>query len=48
MSQHDWENSRPLDLSDQGLLADLEKHAAKGVDRLALDTHRHHKGHTKG
>jgi len=48
VSQHDWENSRPLDLSDEGLLADLEKHAAKGVDRLALDTHRRHKGHTKG
>jgi len=47
MSQHDWENSRPLDLSDEGLLADLEKHSAKGVDRLALDTHHHHKGHAK-
>jgi len=47
MSQHDWENSRPLDLSDEGLLADLEKHSAKGVDRLALETHHHHKGHAK-
>ena len=26
VAQHDWENSRPLDLTDQGLLADLEEH----------------------
>jgi len=45
-SRQDWENSRPLDLSDEGLLADLEKHATKGVDRLALHAHPHHKGHS--
>jgi phosphatidylserine/phosphatidylglycerophosphate/cardiolipin synthase-like enzyme len=31
---HDWNNSRPLDLTDDGLLADLEDRA--GVERLAL------------
>ncbi len=32
----DWENSHPLDLSDEGLLADLEKHDAEGADKLAI------------
>jgi phosphatidylserine/phosphatidylglycerophosphate/cardiolipin synthase-like enzyme len=35
---HDWKNSHPLDLTDDGLLADLEDRA--GVERLALkDSH---------
>jgi len=34
---HDWEHSRPLDLSDAGLLADLEDEAAEAAEILALD-----------
>jgi cardiolipin synthase len=34
---HDWKNSRPLDLTDEGLLADLEKHGGKGIEELGLD-----------
>jgi cardiolipin synthase len=36
---HDWENSHPLDLTDEGLLADLEDRL--GAQDLAL--HSHHK-----
>lgn len=32
----DWADSHPLDLSDEGLRADLEKHHKEGADRLAL------------
>ncbi len=35
--RNDWENSHPLDLSDEGLLADLEEHAAEGAETLALN-----------
>jgi cardiolipin synthase A/B len=37
-AQHDWKHSEPLDLSDEGLLADLEKRHAAGVgaEKLAL------------
>jgi cardiolipin synthase A/B len=35
-THEDWENSHPLDLSDEGLLADLEKHGAEGADKLAI------------
>jgi cardiolipin synthase A/B len=40
VSHRDWKNSRKLDLSDEGLLADFEKHGAEGADKLAIDTHR--------
>jgi cardiolipin synthase A/B len=43
-SHNDWKHSHPLDLSDEGLLADLEKHGVKGADKLALDTHHGRKG----
>lgn len=39
VAQHDWENSRPLDLTDQGLLADLEEHYADSAEKLALAEH---------
>lgn len=39
VAQHDWENSRPLDLSDEGLLADLEKRYADSAEKLALGEH---------
>jgi cardiolipin synthase A/B len=41
--EHDWENSHPLDLSDEGLLADLEKGDGEGAEELAIDSH--HKKH---
>jgi phosphatidylserine/phosphatidylglycerophosphate/cardiolipin synthase-like enzyme len=34
---HDWERSEPIDLSDEGLRADLEKHGGGGADKLALE-----------
>src|SRR5450631_3675311 len=34
---HDWKHSHELDLSDEGLLADLEKHGGKGLEELGLD-----------
>ena len=37
-SQHDWEHSQPLDLTDEGIRADMEKHGAKGEERLAVAT----------
>jgi len=38
----DWESSHKLDLSDEGLLADLNKRGGEGVDKLVLDA-----GHDK-
>ena len=35
--RHDWENSRPLDLSDEGLLAELEEYDENVVEDLALE-----------
>ena len=32
----DWKESLPLDLTDQGLLADLQKHHKKGAGSLGL------------
>ncbi|HKD84365.1 MAG TPA: phospholipase D-like domain-containing protein [Terriglobales bacterium] len=34
---HDWKNSRPLDLSDEGLLAELEDKDSNVMEDLALD-----------
>jgi phosphatidylserine/phosphatidylglycerophosphate/cardiolipin synthase-like enzyme len=36
VAQHDWENSLPLDLSDEGLLADLGDRYADGAAKLGL------------
>ena len=33
----DWKGAHDLDLTDEGLLADLEKHGGKGVEELGLD-----------
>jgi phosphatidylserine/phosphatidylglycerophosphate/cardiolipin synthase-like enzyme len=41
---HDWNNSHPMDLTDAGLLDDLENRKAEGVESLALRT-KHHKAH---
>ena len=37
VADHDWEHSHPLDLSDEGLLADLEKEGDEAAEVLALD-----------
>jgi cardiolipin synthase len=37
VAKHDWEHSHPLDLSDEGLLADLEGRVDDGAQLLALD-----------
>jgi len=37
VAHHDWEHSYPLDLSDEGLLADLEDRGGGGADKLVLD-----------
>lgn len=43
IAHHDWENSHPLDLSDAGLLADLDgREPEKAVAKLALDPGKHH------
>ncbi|MGB6471807.1 MAG: phospholipase D-like domain-containing protein [Candidatus Acidiferrales bacterium] len=34
---HDWKHSHKLDLTDQGLLAELERHDIEAEDELALD-----------
>jgi len=47
VAHHDWENSHPLDLSDEGLLADLEDRYADSAAKLALEgkhpKHKHEK-----
>ena len=40
VAAHDWEHSHPLDLSDEGLLADLEARIEDSAELLALDTKR--------
>ena len=35
-SRQDWKNSRKLDLSDKGILADFEKHGTKGAEMLGI------------
>jgi phosphatidylserine/phosphatidylglycerophosphate/cardiolipin synthase-like enzyme len=37
IARYDWKHSHPLDLSDEGLLADLEKRGGAGVEELVLD-----------
>jgi cardiolipin synthase A/B len=34
---HDWKHSHPLDLTDEGLRAELERHKIEVADHLALD-----------
>jgi cardiolipin synthase len=36
VSRRDWKHSKRIDLSDEGILADLEKHGNKGADVLVL------------
>jgi cardiolipin synthase len=37
VARHDWEHSHPLDLSDEGLLADLEDRIKGSAEMLGLD-----------
>jgi phosphatidylserine/phosphatidylglycerophosphate/cardiolipin synthase-like enzyme len=37
VARHDWKHSHPLDLTDEGLMADLEKRGGKGAEKLALN-----------
>jgi cardiolipin synthase len=41
VARHDWERSHPLDLSDEGLLADLADRIEDSAQLLAIDTKRH-------
>jgi phosphatidylserine/phosphatidylglycerophosphate/cardiolipin synthase-like enzyme len=38
---HDWENSRPLDLSDEGLLKELKDYDPNVVEDLGIDEAKH-------
>jgi cardiolipin synthase A/B len=40
VARHDWEHSHPLDLSDAGLLADLEGRIEGSAEMLAIDVKR--------
>ena len=45
-AHHDWDNSHPLDLSDEGLLAELQKEEGAGAAKLVLDNgHEKHNKH---
>jgi len=44
VAHHDWENSHPIDLSDEGLMADLEDRYSDSMEELALEgEHGEHK-----
>jgi len=51
IAKQDWENSHPLDLSDEGLFADLEDRKEGSSENLALDVDekavKHHKKEKK-
>jgi hypothetical protein len=34
--RHDWEHSHPIDLTDEGLLEEFEKHKMNEAEDLAL------------
>src|SRR5258705_366847 len=44
VARHDWKHSHPLDLSDEGLLADLEDRVENSAQLLALDPENGHSG----
>ncbi|HLW88949.1 MAG TPA: phospholipase D-like domain-containing protein [Terriglobales bacterium] len=44
IAHHDWEHSHPLDLTDEGLLAEFKNHNLGGTEELALhNDHAKHK-----
>ena len=42
IARHDWEHSHPLDLSDEGLLADLDDRIEGSAEMLGIDAKRTH------
>ncbi len=42
IAKHDWENSHPLDLTDEGLFADLEDRLEGSSEKLVLKVHADH------
>jgi cardiolipin synthase A/B len=42
VTRHDWKHSHRFDLSDEGLLADLEDHSEGGAERLGLGMNHDH------
>jgi phosphatidylserine/phosphatidylglycerophosphate/cardiolipin synthase-like enzyme len=44
VARHDWEHSHPMDLSDEGLLADLEGRIEGSGETLAIDVKRNNTG----
>ncbi len=47
VAKHDWENSHPLDLSDEGLFADLEDRKEGSSEKLVLNVHENHDNEDK-
>ncbi|WFU75528.1 phospholipase D-like domain-containing protein [Bradyrhizobium sp. CB2312] len=41
-ARHDWKHSRELDLSDEGIRQDLERHGTEGADLFALGPSQKH------
>ena len=48
VSRRDWKHSRRIDLSDEGILADLEKHGSKDANLLALGPVKPRKARLRG
>lgn len=47
VARHDWKNSHALDLTDDGLFADLEKHGGGGEKLVLRMDHEHERKHKK-
>ena len=44
IARHDWKHSHALDLSDEGLLAELKGYDPNVKEDLAIGAGKHHKG----
>ena len=47
IAREDWERSHRMDLTDEGILADLEKHERDGAEDLAIDVERAKRKHAQ-
>jgi cardiolipin synthase len=47
VAHHDWKHSHPFDLTDEGLLAELEEHKIDAAEALALNKSGEKKGHKR-
>jgi len=47
IAHHDWKHSHPFDLTDEGLLAELEEHKIDAAEALALDDKRKRRNKAK-